>query len=107
MGHQRWLHRPDFVDFFVETVWGVWGQPMAWVDWGAAVTALETGRLSCSNSEAGVLRVAASIAEGVPVDLGDVVGGLDRRNLVLVATALLHAGGHRDAGVGFDVAADR
>ena len=98
IGHQRWLDRDDFVDGFVETGEG-WsdGRPMAWVDWPAAVAALDTGRLVCSGSEAGVLRVAASIAAGGRVDLGDVLAGLDGRNLVLVAAAVLHAGGHRQA----------
>jgi hypothetical protein len=43
-----------------------------------------------------VLRVAASIAEGVPVDLGGALAGLDGRNAVLVAGAVLHANGRRD-----------
>ena len=72
------------------------GTSMAWVDWQAAVAALEAGRLPCSSSEGGLLRVAASIVEGVPVDLRDAVGGLDQTNLVLVMRAVAHAGGHRD-----------
>ena len=75
------------------------GTPMAWVDWEAAVAALQRGGLPCSGSEAGLLRVAASLAVGGPVDLRDMVFGLDGRNLVLVATAVLHAGGRRDAAV--------
>jgi hypothetical protein len=74
------------------------GTPMAWIDWEAAVGALQAGGLACSGSEAAVLRLAASLAEGCPVDLRAGVCGLDGRNLVLVATAVLHAGGHR-AGV--------
>ena len=70
---------------------------MAWMDWLGAVSALEAGGLPCSHSEAQVLKVAASIAEGVPVDLREVVGGLDGANTVLVATAVLHAAGHRHA----------
>ena len=100
IGHGRWLARDEFVDGFIETAVGLSdGTPMAWVDWPAAVAALEAGRLACSASEAGLLRIAASIAEGGPVDLGDVLTGLDGRNLVLVAAAVLHAGGHRDASV--------
>ena len=68
---------------------------MAWVDWQAAVAALDAGRLACAASEAGVLRVAASIAEGVPVDLGRVLVGVDERNVVLVARAVVHASGRR------------
>jgi hypothetical protein len=98
IGHVVWLRRNDFVDGFVRMV----DPPradvaLAWVDWEAAVRALEAGRLPCSGSEAGLLRVAASIAEGISVDLGEVVTGLDERNLVLVAGAVLVAGGRREA----------
>lgn len=75
------------------------GTPMAWIDWEAAVAALQAGGLPCSDSEAGVLQVAASLAEGGPVNLREIVFGLDGRNLGMVATAVLHAGGHRDAAV--------
>ena len=70
---------------------------MAWVHWQAAVAALDGGRLACGDSEAQVLRIAASIAEGVPVDLRGALGGLDEVNVVLVARAVLHANGRRDA----------
>lgn len=95
IGHQWWLDRDDFTDGFVDTGEG-WskGTAMAWVDWLGAVSALEAGRLPCSDSEAQVLKIAASIAEGVPVDLRGAVGGLDAANTVLVATSVLHAAGH-------------
>jgi hypothetical protein len=67
---------------------------MAFVDWSGAVRTLESGRLPCSSTEGQMLRIAASIAEGVPVDLRDALGGLDAINSVLVAQALLHAAGH-------------
>jgi hypothetical protein len=57
------------------------------------VAALESGRLPCSDSAAQILRIAASIADGIPVDLRDAVSGLDVTNIVLVAQAVLHAGG--------------
>lgn len=94
IGHALWLHREDFLKVAVELDHGG-GSTMAALDWRAAVAALEAGRLPCSGSEGRVLRLAASIAEGVPVDLGDAVTGLDRRNAVLVATAVLHAAGHQ------------
>jgi hypothetical protein len=104
VGHAVWLRRNDFVDGFVCIVDELAGvTSLAWVDWRAVVTALDEGRLPCSGGEAGVLRVAASIAEGIPVDLGEVLTGLDERNLVLVAGAVLRAGGSTapvDAGVG-------
>ena len=46
-----------------------------------------------------MLQLAASLAGGGPVDLRDAVCGLDASNLVLVAIAVLHAGGHRAAAV--------
>jgi hypothetical protein len=73
---------------------------MAFVDWSAAVAALGSGRLPCSSSEGQVLQLAASFAEGAPVDLRATVCGLDATNGVLVARALLHATGHRRAHVG-------
>jgi hypothetical protein len=89
-----WLRRNDFVDGFVRIVDELaGGSSLAWVDWHAAVTALDAGRLPCSGGEAGMLRVAASVAEGIPVDLGEALIGLDERNLVLVAGAVLRAGG--------------
>jgi hypothetical protein len=63
------------------------------VDWAAAVRALDAGRLPCSGSEAQLLRIAASIAEGIPVDLGEALSSLDERNLGLVAEVVLCAGG--------------
>jgi hypothetical protein len=70
---------------------------MAFVDWQAAVTALETGRLACSESAGQVLRIAASIAEGVPVDLRAALTGLDEANIALVVRGVLHANGRREA----------
>jgi hypothetical protein len=67
------------------------------VEWQAAADAVETGSLPCSAGEVRVLLVAASIAQGVRLDLGQAVTGLDARNGVLVARAVLVAGGHREA----------
>ena len=72
------------------------GAVMAAVDWEGAVAALEAGRLPCSGGEGRMLRIAASIGEGVPVDLREAVTGLDENNAVLAAAAVLHAAGRRD-----------
>ena len=72
------------------------GRVMAAVDFEAVAGALEAGVLPCSGGEGRVLRIAASIAAGVPVDLREAVTGLDADNAVLVAAAVLHAAGHRD-----------
>lgn len=94
VGHRGWLVRCDFIDGFVQTCRAD-GRVMAWVDWPAAVAALGAGGLVCSGSEAGVLRIAASIAEDTPVALGAAVSSLDGHNAVLVAGAVLHAAGGR------------
>ena len=72
------------------------GAVLAAVDFEAAARALEAGVLPSSGGEGRVLRIAASIAGGVPVDLGEAVTGLDENNAVLAAAAVLHATGHRD-----------
>ena len=68
---------------------------MAAVDFAAAADALESGALPCSGGEKGMLRFAASIAAGFPVDLQEALSGLDGVNAVLVADAVLHAAGAR------------
>ena len=69
------------------------GREMAAVDFVAG--ALEAGVLPCSGGEGRVLRIAASIAEGVPVDLREAVTGLDEGSIALVVSAVLRAAGHR------------
>jgi len=75
------------------------GSVMAAVDFEAAVAGLEAGRLPCASSEGQMLRLAASIADGVAVDLGSALSGLDERNIAVVAGAMLHAAGHRELGL--------
>lgn len=103
IGHASWLCRPDFLGGFVEFVDGLGGPAsMAFVDWRAAVAALDAGTLGCSAGEGRVLRVAASLADGIPVDLRRAVTGLDATGIALVARAVLAANGRRDARVGVD-----
>jgi hypothetical protein len=59
------------------------------------VAALAAGRLPCSDSEGHLLRIAASIAKGVPVDLNTCLSTLGRENVGLVADAVLRAAGRR------------
>lgn len=93
------MRRRDFVDAFVELDLGLSrGEWMASIDWDAAVGALDAMRLPCSGGEEQLLRIAASIAAGLPVDLGAAVTGLDESNLSRVATAIWHAGGRRPVG---------
>jgi hypothetical protein len=94
IGHAVWLRRNDFVNGFVVGADQPEGKvTLAWVDWAQAVRALGAGRLPCSGSEAALLRIAASVAEGIPVDLGEAVTSLDEHNLALVTESLLRAGG--------------
>ena len=66
---------------------------VAAVDFAAAADAVQ-GMLPCSAGERQVLLVAASIAEGIPVDLREAVTGLDGASTALVARAIVHAAGH-------------
>jgi hypothetical protein len=99
IGHRWWLFRDDFL-VYVEFCRGFHGESMAAIDWQAAWAAVEDGCLPCSSGERQVLRVAASIAEGVPIDLRDAVSSLDSVNSVLVARAVLAAAGHHEAAAG-------
>jgi hypothetical protein len=100
IGHRSWLLREDFGQVAIEAGRHVFtGQALASVDLVAAVESLEAGALPCSSGERQVLLVAASIAEGVPVDLREALSALDARTITLVARAVFDAAGHREAGV--------
>ncbi|RBY96560.1 hypothetical protein DQ237_07975 [Blastococcus sp. TF02-8] len=68
---------------------GLWAH-IAWPDLDAAV---RIGTVTGRSSDQQVLRAAASIADGHPVDLGDLATGLDRHALTLVLAAIAHAAG--------------
>jgi hypothetical protein len=96
IGHASWLRRTDFVNPFVRTAAGLINcTPMASIDWDAAITALNDARMPCSGSEGRILRLAASLAHGIPVDLQDALTGLDDRNTALTLAAVERATGHR------------
>lgn len=74
------------------------GQVSAWIDFAAIPE--ESGVLS--GGERRFLLLAASLAEDIPVALGDVASGLDRANLDLVLAAIAHAGGsHQHSDIRF------
>jgi hypothetical protein len=99
IGHRRWLCRADFVGRFVRLVPEPAGDGvLAVVAWRAAVRALRAGRLPCSDGEGDLLRIAASIAEGVPVDLYECLSTLDDANIGLVVDAVCRAGGRAASG---------
>ena len=94
--HQYWLTRADFLTGFTNTFPGFTdGTPMAAICWPEAVAALDCGQLSGSGSQNRILRLAASLADGIPVDLQNAVSGLDDTNLHHVVTAIRHAAGRR------------
>ena len=108
IGHVLWLGREDFLGLAVEFGRGVGDGPLrAAVDWEAAVAGLDGGRLPCSGSEAQILRLAASLAGGVRLDLGSALSGLDERNAALVAGAVVRAAGHRGVGLSVAVGGER
>jgi hypothetical protein len=91
IGHDMWLRRSDFVRTCVSVE-----ELAAFIDWRTAIAALDAGALPCSTSEASMLRIAAGLG-AVAVDLRAMLCGLDARNIVLVAEAVLHANGTNGA----------
>jgi hypothetical protein len=94
IGDETWLHRDDFVTEFIAIDNSV-ATALAFIDWDAAITALDAGRLPCSGGERALLRIAASMSGGIPVDLNETLTSLDPVNLELAATAIRNATGHR------------
>ena len=97
IGHRLWLYRGGFREIAVEFGSEAFsGRVMAAVGFEAVAGALQAGELPCASSEGQVLRLAANIAAGVPVDPGGAVPGLDAADAGLAVGAVLHAAGHRD-----------
>jgi hypothetical protein len=90
IANRTFLDRDDFTSRFItrDTATG-----LAAIDWDAAITALDAGEIPCSGGEQRTLRLAASIAGGIPVSLSDTLTGLDRTNLSHLLAALRHASG--------------
>ena len=96
IAHAAWLHRSDLCDRFIHLDTSLTDDTdIASVDWPAAITALDTGDLACSSSEGRMLRLAASLIDGIPINLGDALIGLDSRNLDLVGQTVLHLNNRR------------
>jgi hypothetical protein len=95
IGHRAWLLREDFLQVAVEVRWEPFrGREVAAVDFAAAAEAVQ-GVLPCSDGERQVLLVAASIAEGIPVDLREAALCMDAANAARAARAVCHAAGRR------------
>ncbi len=94
IAHRTWLRREDFLDRFTFTATNFsTATTRTGIDWAAAINALGHD-LACSGGEARLLRIAASLAQGIPVDLRDAMTGLDHANTALVTRALTQAAGH-------------
>jgi hypothetical protein len=95
--HASWLCRDDICDGYVDVGTSITDgiTTMAGIDWPAAITALDSGDLPCSGGERRVLRLAASLADGIPVDLRDALTGMDAANVDRAVQAMLHAAGAR------------
>jgi hypothetical protein len=93
-----WLHRDDFTRFIrTGTALTDGVTELAEIDWQAAITARDTGQLPCGGGENRILRLAASIAAGIPVDLHQALSGLDETSINLIVRAARHANGQRPA----------
>lgn len=66
------------------------------IRWPDIEGALSAGLIVGSSGQPRVLSAAVSIANGHPVDLGDLAARLDRRALPLVLAAIAHAAGSHD-----------
>jgi hypothetical protein len=93
-----WLHRDDFISF-VSTVTPVTDgvTELAHIDWQSVIASRDGGLLPCGSAENKILRMAASIAVGIPVDLSESLCGLDQSSIALVVRAVRHANGDRPA----------
>ena len=89
------LHRDDFARFIRTETPDASGTEVADIDWQALITSRDAGRLPCSGGENRVLRLAASIASGIPVDLNHALSGLDHASITIVTRAVRHANGTR------------
>jgi hypothetical protein len=72
------------------------GGPWAAVQWSDLDGALRSGAISGSGGQLRLLRAAAGLADGQPVDLADLTAGVDRAELTLLLAALAHAAGSHE-----------
>jgi hypothetical protein len=94
IAHHTWLTREDFTAQHIHIGHHlIDNTQLACIDYTAAIAALDTGRLPSSSGEQRMLRIAASLAQGIPVPLRDVLTGLDATSTDLIAAAVRHAGG--------------
>jgi hypothetical protein len=96
IAHRHWLRRKSFRSRLPWWPADEEGPAAAHPDWAAIHELLITGQgLFDTESEQGVLSVAASIAAGHPCDLATVLLACDPDNVALIADAVATAGGAR------------
>jgi hypothetical protein len=95
ISHGIYPDRDDFTRYIHAELSISSGTPMAWIDWDAVITALDSGHLPPSGTEQRILRIATSLASGHPVNFRAIILGLDQRNVGLVVTAVRYAAGQR------------
>lgn len=88
--HNEWLRRTDFRRY-LEPVFDGYGKSITVIEWDRVRKAVKRGDLVASSSALSMLRIALSLAIGLPVDLGDALTGLDATNTTAVAVALVTA----------------
>jgi len=94
ISHQSFLHRDAFRRVIHAGTSISTSQPLAVIDWDAALRALDAGLMPCASSERAILRIAASLGDPeIPVRLRTVLGNLDTRNISLVTDAITTANG--------------
>ena len=72
------------------------GGPWAAVQWSDLDGALRAGRIDGDPGQLRLLRAAAGLADGQPVDLADLTAGVDRAELTALLAALAHAAGSHE-----------
>ncbi|HLK79687.1 MAG TPA: hypothetical protein VKU77_39310 [Streptosporangiaceae bacterium] len=92
--HGTWLERPSFTSRCIDIADDVPEQAgtsgyAAGIRWRAAITGIS--RHGATGTEQAILRIAASIAAGIPVSLHDCLGSLDTPALAAVLRAIAHA----------------
>jgi hypothetical protein len=94
IGHVVFLRHSEFTSRFVDHgTPAPDGAKLAAINWPDVITALNDGTFGCSSSEGSILRIAACLADGTPVNLSSALTGLDDRNMALVSDAIMHASG--------------
>ncbi len=84
-----WLSRVDFLRFVDLDMANDW----ATIDFDRAMSSLDSGELPADDEQAKILRIVASLGGVYPILLREVVEGIDRENIALVAEAIMYADG--------------